>query len=519
MKKSKDENMADEVGFDPNSYVFSVDLTIQSERAIHALSSIDSIPQLKDPEILAKSAYRYEKYWLPLAAEHSSEDLRPPVDVKWIWYCHMLSPRTYVSDCKAAVGKVIDHSLLTRDDTATAKSETVWNEMYRESLEPFNWNFEYNETQMKEFSEFQSKLSYDLVAAALRQKDFYYQVSLPHYRNAKFIKEAVLRYKKFLYLQKRFPKNFSVPFYDIDLIWHTHQLNPTAYQKDTEKYLGCLLDHDDAVTDRSEGSKLHKAELATRKLWWECFHETLATHGTMYRGKPHKHELSYVKTEDIEKIKSTKIANIVLQEIALYSLGRRKLGKLELHIRMYSKVNKYQCPLVFKRSTAKKEYQGLVWDRNELEKRGPLTFDTTKYDSLHVALIAVPGGCSCLGMGYSSRSTISQEYHNFVAVIEDAVWKSDSKSQFKIEIRLSGDFKLTISGVLTEPQLKSVFFNLGQRSVKYVSTPIGAESLWGPFSVEQLTPGKSISSDVISHRYVVVLFVNEFVIFFYRTCE
>ena len=38
-----------------------------------------------------------------------------------------------------------------------------------------------------------SKLSYDVVAAALRQKDFFYQVSLPHYRLGAFRRRAVQR--------------------------------------------------------------------------------------------------------------------------------------------------------------------------------------------------------------------------------------------------------------------------------------------------------------------------------------
>ena len=38
-----------------------------------------------------------------------------------------------------------------------------------------------------------SKLSYDIAAAALRQKDFFYQVSLPHYGLSSFRKRAVQR--------------------------------------------------------------------------------------------------------------------------------------------------------------------------------------------------------------------------------------------------------------------------------------------------------------------------------------
>jgi hypothetical protein len=39
-----------------------------------------------------------------------------------------------------------------------------------------------------------SKLTYDIAAAASRQSVFYYQVSLPHYRDPVFIRAAIQRY-------------------------------------------------------------------------------------------------------------------------------------------------------------------------------------------------------------------------------------------------------------------------------------------------------------------------------------
>lgn len=59
---------------------------------------------------------------------------------------------------------------------------------------------------------------------------------------------------------------FIVPCYDIDLIWHTHQLYPLAYKSDMEKLYGKIFNHDDSVNDRSEGSRLYNADLATREV-------------------------------------------------------------------------------------------------------------------------------------------------------------------------------------------------------------------------------------------------------------
>ena len=39
-------------------------------------------------------------------------------------------------------------------------------------------------------------------------------------------------------LKKMHPKQFLVPMYDIDLIWHTHQLMATTYKEDNIAYFG-----------------------------------------------------------------------------------------------------------------------------------------------------------------------------------------------------------------------------------------------------------------------------------------
>lgn len=39
--------------------------------------------------------------------------------------------------------------------------------------------------------------SYDLVGAVVRQSAFYYNVSLPHYKDDGFLSNAILRYKVF----------------------------------------------------------------------------------------------------------------------------------------------------------------------------------------------------------------------------------------------------------------------------------------------------------------------------------
>lgn len=134
--------------------------------------------------------------------------------------------------------------------------------------------------------------TYDLVSAVKRQCPFYYQVSRPHVDNDVFLQEAVARYKAFLYLIKRnrerSVKLFCVPTYDIDLIWHTHQLHALSYCKDMTKMIGKVLEHDDTDSDRSKGKKLDTGFSGTTAIWEETFGVRYWKAGAMNRGNTPK---------------------------------------------------------------------------------------------------------------------------------------------------------------------------------------------------------------------------------------
>ena len=103
-----------------------------------------------------------------------------------------------------------------------------------------------------------------------------------------FLEGAVARYKGFLHLIKsnrdKSIKCFCVPTYDIDLIWHTHQLHPVSYCNDLIKLLGKVLEHDDMDSDRTKGKKLDVGFSVTTKQWEEAFGTRYWRAGAMYRG-------------------------------------------------------------------------------------------------------------------------------------------------------------------------------------------------------------------------------------------
>ena len=121
-----------------------------------------------------------------------------------------------------------------------------------------------------------------------------------------FLTRAVTRYLCFLELRRRNLGKFLVPTYDIDIVWHAHQLQPT-YVADTTNLFGKMFNHDDSDTNRTPGGKLSTCADSTSKLWASSCVQPLqppaaschpqrdlhhryehqwAADGAMYRGKP-----------------------------------------------------------------------------------------------------------------------------------------------------------------------------------------------------------------------------------------
>ena len=74
------------------------------------LNLIEEHPVLYSENVLRNALYRYKNYWLPLASKYN-ELLSAPLDIEWVWHCHLLNPVAYKHDCLQLVGKVVNHSV------------------------------------------------------------------------------------------------------------------------------------------------------------------------------------------------------------------------------------------------------------------------------------------------------------------------------------------------------------------------------------------------------------------------
>ena len=56
---------------------------------------------------------------------------------------------------------------------------------------------------------------------------------------------------------------------------------PVKYRGETHQLLGRVLDHDDSVNDRAEGTKLSNSSAVTSILWRETFGENFRKPGDL----------------------------------------------------------------------------------------------------------------------------------------------------------------------------------------------------------------------------------------------
>ncbi|XVE83016.1 hypothetical protein DITRI_Ditri16bG0052600 [Diplodiscus trichospermus] len=331
----------------------SLDLVAAAKKQLEFLAAVDRNRWLYDGPTLQRAIYRYNACWLPLLAKYHEEEssegpLVVPLDCEWIWHCHRLNPVRYKSDCEELYGRILDNSHVVSSIEGTCKRQTeeIWNRLYPDEPYDFDLIKESSENASETFSELEKHSKYDLISAVKRQSPFFYQVSRAHMNNDIFIEEAVARYKGFLHLIKRNQeksiKRFSVPTYDIDLIWHTHQLHPVFYGKDLNKAIGKILEHDDTDSDRTKGKKLDVGFSGTTKQWEETFGIRYWKAGAIYKGSPpspltvipclrnilSKEVDATNKFSKIIKLPEMKIVEVLLEFVGVKNLPDEKKGNL-----------------------------------------------------------------------------------------------------------------------------------------------------------------------------------------------
>ncbi|KAL5822007.1 hypothetical protein ACOSQ3_023889 [Xanthoceras sorbifolium] len=438
----------------------SVNLVAAAKQQLQFLAAVDRNRWLYDGPTLQKAIYRYNACWLPLLAKYSEYHISEgflvvPLDCEWIWHCHRLNPVQYKSDCEQLYGGILDNSKVVSSvkGTCTRQTEEIWNKLYPE--EPYNFDFTKvsSEDSSVELSGLEKYTKYDLVSAVRRQSPFFYQVSRNHMNDEIFLEEAEARYKGFLHLIKRNRERsmrcFCVPTYDIDLIWHTHQLHPVSYCKNVSEVLGKILEHDDMDQDRTKGKKLDTGFSGTTKQWEETFGSRYWKAGAMHRGTApsplttipfssvtnSKDVLSSKECQKIIHLPELKAVEVLLEIVAVKNLPDGHKGSL------FVLFNKSQPDVFFnaKRKLTILSKSGVKQVSSfQCEPTGELFFELVSHSP---SKLPIKGASKTMG-------TTSLSLQNFLDPVSklaqekwfDLVPSSDNVSSKPISIRIAVSF-------------------------------------------------------------------------------
>uniref|UniRef100_A0A914CSV5 Uncharacterized protein n=1 Tax=Acrobeloides nanus TaxID=290746 RepID=A0A914CSV5_9BILA len=212
----------------------SIDLVQASINEAYFLSYVNESERfLFEENVLENAIRRYETCWLPMQAKNPNLELIPPLDVHFIWHCHMLRPLSYRKDCISIVGTVVDHKVFSNeklnDNEIRNCAKKTWQEFI--PIEPYDFDSQNYAVS----GQYEQQSSYDLKSAVHRQQTFIKKISA---------------------------KTMGLmPTLDMDLVWHTHQLHPRLYANDCLKMFGYIINHNDTVEKKTEKQRITQN-------WW-----------------------------------------------------------------------------------------------------------------------------------------------------------------------------------------------------------------------------------------------------------
>eukprot|EP01084_Bolivina_argentea_P006764 12800_1 len=196
----------------------------------------------------------YEMYMDKIAADPSSE-ITVSIEMELVWRIHLLNPQCYVNDCMRKFGKLISRTKEwqnhTRHDSNNFRRNVLNNQP------PANTGFISPDLVMTDAIKRQCKFIRKMIKI-----NMFDPITLDK------IKASIIRYDQFL--QSMWAPNkpqglVMVPTLDLDLIWHSHQLNPIGYYTfcTTRSPHKRLVTHDDNLGD----DVLARNGLGTQQFW------------------------------------------------------------------------------------------------------------------------------------------------------------------------------------------------------------------------------------------------------------
>ena len=408
---------------------------------------------------------------------------------------------------------------------ALLEAAKLWKDAYPN--EPFQIQLENGSWKNRKFVEFQSRCSYDIEAAIGRQRMFFYQVSLPHFGDDKFLAAGLRRYQMYLALKKLNPKRFLVPCYDNDLIWHSHQLHPIEYFNDTLSFLGEIFNHDDSVNDREPDSKLNRSDEATRELWKQAFNEEFTQPGAMFRGEPIREGDLFPISNDDALRACSKVANVTISSIKLSgnlqdmdSNSQLKVSLTKGNGQQISSFNNERRNGI---SVLKVKGPKNEWD-DQVKGIARFKFDSQLFSGLNFELLWKKG-CLC----FESKAILGQHFLPLHKILDDHPGEAKLLHEtFELEnselptnrggspsrysknnpsgpascIEEQAPVSLTFNATLDRPEIGPCVLCLVPSEFGSFTIPENVKQIWGPVPLKRLPQGVENKCIVATHKYV-----------------
>jgi hypothetical protein len=129
---------------------------------------------------------------------------------------------------------------------------------------------------MSRYWENSSPFAIDLVGAVIRQGSFVEKMHNIDWLHSPALPATVTRlifkYERFVSLMED-PSHMAVPTLDVDLAWHTHQLNPPSYMKYIVEKTRRYVDHDDKVAETALNNAFAWTSKAYEKKYGDKYSE------------------------------------------------------------------------------------------------------------------------------------------------------------------------------------------------------------------------------------------------------
>uniref|UniRef100_A0A1D1Z4F1 GRPD C-terminal domain-containing protein n=1 Tax=Anthurium amnicola TaxID=1678845 RepID=A0A1D1Z4F1_9ARAE len=362
----------------------TVDLVTAARRHLAFLNSLSDSTFLHHAPTILRSIRRYGELWMPLVSDLSKGSsaapmVLPPLDVRWVWHCHCLTPAAYRQYCVSRFGRLVDRPAIFDDENeeyASNRCRDMWAVRY--PSEPFD--LETNPEEQEEDEEGDGGTDFgigspsagdDLFPVVTNYSTLYSSLADPFVAETVYLVSARQRYKGFLHLCRQSTHGAArmVPTSDILLMWLTHQSFPGVYARDVGGIVGAEELGRRVV---GYGERVGEGEAEeTRRIWEQGFDEPYERAGASFDPASSPSRVSFywdwgdpaaaVAAESNRKYKALQPRSLV--EVCVFLKGKWEEIEAKDTRNMFLRLRTVRCHREMKLDKSISGLSSLSWQR------------------------------------------------------------------------------------------------------------------------------------------------------------